>query len=205
MSQFPKIEKIVTEDVNGKSVQKLMHEDGSYSVQDASGVFTRYFKDGKVETYEPTILEEIDSDGTRRYYRGGRLEQETFPNGVRYHYKVGTTGIEQEDYPNHTTYRDYTPSGNDEFTIFHEKDGSESSTRTVRKAGKVVHHETNGVTDTILYRMKAKYLEALREKVGEKIKEREGKNQEAKKERAVENKTITKIKAALKSLFSKDR
>ena len=203
MPRLPKITDVVTEEKNGHPVLKFMHEDGSYSVQDINGIFTRHSKDGKVEKYEPTIWMEEYPDGTRREYDHGRLEHENFPNGVHFEYKTGTTGVVQEDYPNHTTYRDFdTPwGGYDETTVY----SNGNTTRTVRSGEKVVHHETNGVTDTILYRMKANYLKVLKEKVGEKIKERDEKQPEASKERVIENRTMTKIKAAFESLFSRNR
>ena len=70
--KLPRVERIVTETIDGKQVQKQIYADGSYGVRDGDSV-ERYFPDGKRQTYIKSadsfrLSKEVLPGGTKTYY-----------------------------------------------------------------------------------------------------------------------------------------
>ncbi len=155
--KLPQVERIVTETIDGKKVQKQIYADGSYGVRDGDNV-TRYFPDGKEQTYflesaySFRLSRELLPDGTWRcWHENGQMKEELLSNGTRrWWYENGQ--MESEQLP----------------------DGTTSS---YDSKGKMIYHATKGVEDTDLY--------VAKKRVAERRMKKEDKLSKGKDERVI--------------------
>jgi len=89
--RLPQVEKIVTETIDGKEVQKQIYADGSYGIRNGDEI-KRYFPDGKEQIYKYTrrgftIISEELPDGTeRKWDEYGKKISEKLPDGTEIRY-----------------------------------------------------------------------------------------------------------------------
>ena len=127
---LPEIHKTITETIKGKRVQKWLYSDKSYGICE-NGTVTRYFPDGKIQTYNREYDKEWDNyvfilakeslpDGTLyKWYHDGRQSYEKLPDGtIRCWYENGqmeleklSDGTEREFYSDGKMRRAKLPDG----------------------------------------------------------------------------------------------
>lgn len=186
---LPKVEKIVTETIDGKQVQKQMYADGSYGIRN-NEIVTRYFDDGKAQTYllkdNKFILKfENLSDGTKReFYDNGKVRHEQFPDGTKRDWHINGNNLHLKVYEHLSdgTERSwYLLNGYKAVEKF--PDGTE--TRYDEKSGKITYHATKGVEDT------AKYI-ALHKVAERQVAKSEKMRQDAEAKGKTPEKTVVK-------------
>ena len=167
--KLPQVERIVTETIDGKQVQKQIYADGSYGVRDGDSV-KRYFPDGTNQTYIKSadsfrLSTEVLPDGTKRgWYDNGYMRFEKFPDGTK-----------REWYNNGHMKSENLPDG----------------TRTIYNENRdVIYHATKGVEDTVLY--------LARKHVAERRLEKEEKLSKRKRKRVILPKMYYKFEKAIK-------
>ena len=154
--RLPQVEKIVTETIEGKQVQKQIYADGSYVIRDRNNV-TRYFPDGKRQTYEKyydlfILSREVLPDGTYHSWHGnGQMSSEKLPNGT-YHswYNDGQMkkeklpgGTEREWYDNGQVQKEKLPDGTE--YVYYEN--GQMASEKLSDGAEYVYYENGNLKD----------------------------------------------------------
>ena len=201
MEILPRVEKMVTEEVDGKQVQKQIYDDGSYGIRHGNEI-VRYFETGVKQFYKLSdeklfmLRQEERPDGSEyKWHDNGRMKSKKLSDGSFYEYYRSEAmasrklpdGTEHEWYPNGQMKSEKLP-------------GKEK--RAWDERGYEICYEANDFENIEEASGTSKRTEILREIIAKKIDERDRKNLDAPKTRVVTNKTVTKVEVALKSILS---
>ena len=201
MEILPHVEKMVTEEIGGKQVQKQIYADGSYGIRNGNEIM-RYYESGIKQLYKLSdanlfiLRQEERPDGSEyKWHDNGQMRSKKLPDGSYYdYYRSGamasrklSDGTEHEWYPNGQMKSEKLP-------------GKEK--RAWDERGYEICYEANDFENIEEASGTSKRTEILREIIAKKIDERDRKNPDAPKTRVVTNKTATKVEVALKSILS---
>jgi YD repeat-containing protein len=209
--RLPQAERIVTETIDGKQVQKQIYADGSYGIRDGNAI-KRFFPDGKKQTYVSPygafiLRSESLPDGTERKWNWkGQMEWERRSDGtwISWYYdnnklfgEKRSDGTEHEWYDNGQMAREKLPDGTERKWDGNGQMVSEESPDGTRSlwtnTGRLIYHATKGVSDTFVYLAKERVEKKMNEQMNKYAKKVEEANNAVQKfARKLDQKIATK-------------